>query len=119
MTHTSKPWETGHFGELQEDDELEFGRIYGPGENTIVCDVYNEKDMVYIAALPELLEAIDKIGSLLCDGVVGKMVKSGSIIDGPCEALETETGLALIVVGYLFKEFSKIVDPVRKKVRGE
>ena len=59
MKHTPKPWETGHFGELQEDDELEFGRIYGPGENTIVCDVYHEKDMACIAAAPELLEACE------------------------------------------------------------
>ena len=59
MKHTQEPWETGHFGELQEDDDWEFGRIYGPGENVIICDVYDENDMSIIAAAPEMLKACE------------------------------------------------------------
>ena len=63
----------------------------------------------------ELLDTIDKIGVLLCDSVVGKMVKSGTLINGPCEEGETETGLALIVVGHLFNEYRKITKPIRER----
>ena len=66
MKHTSGPWETGLFGELTEDDGFQFTRIYGPGENVIVCDVFpqgfresEQTNANLIAAAPELLKSCE------------------------------------------------------------
>ena len=65
----------------------------------------------------ELLEALEKIGVLMCDKTVGDMVKNGIITDGLCEEGETETGLALIVLGHLFREVQEIKNDAIKKAR--
>ena len=48
---------------------------------------------------------LNSVGALLCDGTVGEMVQKGILLDGPGEEGETDTGLALIVIGYLFNQY--------------
>ena len=59
------PWVSGHFGELQEDDGLKFTRIYGPGENVIICDVYDDEFTSRIEAVPDLLKVIKAALSII------------------------------------------------------
>jgi len=80
---------------------------------------YDKADAELIAAAPELLEALNKIGVLLCDATVGDMVKTGVLNDGLCEEGETETGLALIVLGYLFNKVREIKGQAISKAEGE
>jgi len=65
----------------------------------------------------KLLEALNKIGVLMCDATVGDMVKAGVLKDGLCEEGETETGLALIVIGCLFNKVQDIKRGVIAKAR--
>lgn len=68
MKHTELPWATGSIGELQEDDELEFCRLYGPGENVTICDAWSEANAEFIVkacnAHYGLIEALKMIASI-------------------------------------------------------
>ena len=48
---------------------------------------------------------LNSVGALLCDGTVGEMVQKGILLDGLCEEGETDKGLALIIIGYLFNQY--------------
>jgi len=64
----------------------------------------------------KVVSLLNQIGCTVCDAEIQKMVNAKVISDGPCEPEETEIGMTIIVLTYLFNKINPLIKEIQKEI---